>query len=63
LAEAKEHEEMAEMYRRNPHPLTSKNPAAIGEQHCRNIAKSYRQAAAKMQALAAMHEDMAKKAM
>ena len=59
--DAKEHEEMAEMYKKNPHPLTSKNPVAVGEGHCRYVAQRYRQAAAKMQALVALHDDMAKK--
>ena len=62
LVEAKEHEEMAEQYRRNPHPLTQKNPAAFGERHCRQVADRLRQAATRMQALAGMHEDLAKKA-
>ncbi len=60
-SEAKEHEEMAEMYRKNPNPLAAKHPYALGEQHCRDIAKRYRESAAKMQALATLHEDMAKK--
>ena len=61
-SEAKEHEEMAEMYRKNPNPLAAKHPYAAGVQHCRDIAKRYRESAAKMQALATVHEDMAKKA-
>lgn len=61
-AEAKEHEEMAEMDRKSSPPLAAKHPLAVGEQHCRSIAKNYRDAATKMQALAALHEDSAKKA-
>ena len=60
-SEAKEHEEMAEMYRKNPGGPAAKHPYATGEQHCRDIAKRYRESAAKMQALATLHEDMAKK--
>ncbi len=61
-SEAKEHDEMADMYRKNPNPLAAKHPYAAGEQHCRDIAERYRESAAKMQALAALHDDMAKKA-
>lgn len=60
-AEAKEHEEMAEMYRKNPHPLEAKEPWGVGQQHCRDIAARYREAADKMQRLAILHENMAKK--
>jgi hypothetical protein len=60
-SEAKEHEEMAEMYRKNPGGPAAKHPYATGEQHCRDIAKRYRESAAKMQALTTLHEDMAKK--
>lgn len=62
LAEAKEHEEMAEMYRKNPHPLEQKHPMAVGAGHCRYVAQRYRQAAAKTQTLAAFHEGLVKKA-
>ena len=56
IEEAKEHEEMAEMYRKNPPLLAAKHPWAIGEKHCRGIAERLRQAAEKTRALAAMHE-------
>ncbi len=62
LAEAKEHEEMAEMYKKNPPLLAAKHPWAIGEKHCRGIAERLRQAAEKTKALATMHEQAAAKA-
>src|SRR2546423_9765 len=55
-AEAKDHDEMAEMYRKNPTPMAVKHPEAIGEGHCHEMARRYREAAAKAQELAAMHE-------
>ncbi len=61
IAEAKEHEEMAEMYRKNPPLLAAKHPWAVGEKHCRGIAERLRQAAEKATALAAMHEAAAAK--
>jgi len=60
IEEAKDHEEMAEIYRKNPPSLASKHPGAIGYQHCRGIAERLRQAAEKTRALANMHEAMAK---
>lgn len=61
LAEAKDHEEMAEMYKKSPHPLTQKHPMAVGEAHCRYVAKKLREAAARVQTMAVMHENIAKK--
>jgi len=58
-AEAKDHDEMAEMYRKNPTPMAVKHPEAIGEGHCHEMARRYREAAAKAQELAAMHEQLA----
>lgn len=58
-AEAKDHDEMAEMYRKNPPPMAVKHPEAIGEGHCHEMARRYREAAAKAQELAAMHEQLA----
>ena len=57
--EAKDHDEMAEMYRKNPTPMAVKHPEAIGEGHCHEMARRYREAAAKAQELAAMHEQLA----
>ena len=61
-AEATDHDEMAEMYRKNPTPLAVKHPEAIGEGHCKEIARRFRESATKTQELAAMHEEMAKTA-
>ena len=61
-AEATDHDEMAEMYRKNPTPLAVKHPEAIGEGHCKEIARRFRESATKTQELAAMHEEMAKAA-
>lgn len=59
-AEATDHDEMAEMYRKNPSPLAVKHPEAIGEGHCKEIARRFRESASKAQDLATMHEEMAK---
>ena len=61
-AEATDHDEMGEMYRKNPTPLAVKHPEAIGEGHCKEIARRFRESATKTQELAAMHEEMAKAA-
>jgi hypothetical protein len=58
-AEAKDHDEMAEMYKKNPTPMAVKHPEAIGEGHCHEMARRYREAAAKAQELAAMHAQLA----
>jgi hypothetical protein len=58
-AEAKEHEEMAEVYHRNPPMLASKHPMAVGEGHCLYVAERLKEAANKTQALAAMHDKLA----
>jgi hypothetical protein len=62
LAEAKEHEEMADVYHRNPPMLASKHPMAVGEGHCRYVAERLKEAALKTQALAAMHDKLAEEA-
>jgi len=58
-AEAKDHDEMAEMYRKNPTAMAVKHPEAFGEGHCKEIARRYRESAAKTQELAAMHGQLA----
>ena len=58
-AEAKDHDEMAEMYRKNPTPMAVKHPEAFGEGHCHEMARRYRDDAAKAQQLAAMQEQLA----
>jgi hypothetical protein len=62
LAEAKQHEEMADAYHRNPPMLASKQPMAFGEGHCRNLAERLKEAGNKTKALAAMHEQLAQQA-
>jgi hypothetical protein len=61
-AEATDHDEMAEMYRKNPSPMAVKHPEAIGEGHCKEIARRFRESASKAQELATMHEETAKAA-
>ena len=61
-AEATDHEEMAEAYKKNPSPLAVKHPEAFGEGHCHEMARRFHEAAVQAQELAAMHEDMAKAA-
>jgi len=61
LAQAKEHEEMAEAYKKNP--MTNSSKFATGTvNHCEYFAQSFKEMAAKMQDLANMHEQMAKDA-
>ena len=61
LAQAKEHEEMAEAYKKNP--MTSSSKFATGTvNHCEYFYQSFKDMAAKMQELADMHEKMAKEA-
>ena len=61
-AEAKDHDEMAEMYRKNPSPMAVKHPEAFGEGHCKEMARRFRESATQAQELATMHEEMAKMA-
>ena len=56
-AAAKDHDEMAEYYRQNP-PRTTKFQV-FGEEHFKEIARRFRESAAKAQKLAAMHEQVA----
>ena len=56
-AEAKDHDAMAEYYRQNP-PRTTKFQV-FGEEHFKEIARRFRESAAKAQKLAAMHEQVA----
>ena len=62
-SEAAEHEELAKQYANNPgihemkHPMSGKTAG-----HCKYFAQAARKAAAQDRALAAAHEDMAKKA-
>jgi hypothetical protein len=61
-AEAKDHDEMAEAYKKNPSPMAVKHPEAIGEGHCHEMARRFREAATQAGELTAMHEDVAKTA-
>lgn len=61
LAQAKEHEDLAAAYKKNP--ITSSSKYATGTlNHCDYFAHSFKDDAAKMQELAEMHEQMAKDA-
>ena len=42
-AEAKDHDEMAEAYKKNPNPLAVKHPEAVGEGHCHEMARRFRE--------------------
>lgn len=65
-ASAKEHEELAEIYAKNPpNPaMESKHGTAFGQgsPHCKRWAELSAEQAKEAEALAAMHEDMAKAA-
>jgi hypothetical protein len=56
--EAKEHQEMALMYKKDPPLIASKHPTEVGEKHCRGIAEGLRKASDQMKALAAMHQSV-----
>jgi hypothetical protein len=58
LAESKEHQDMAEMYKKNPLTSSDKwNASTVG--HCDYIANALRESAGKMTAMAASHRQMA----
>lgn len=62
-AEAKEHEELAVDYKRNPQLGASKHPMAPNTaEHCKYFAEHCRKAAQELRAMAAAHEEMAKQA-
>ena len=65
-ASSKEHEEMAEIYAKNPPfpAMESKHGDAFGQgvSHCRKWAQLIAEQAKEAEALAALHEDMAKAA-
>lgn len=62
-AEAKEHDELAQEYRKNPSPMAMKMPmSGRSAEHCEYFAKSAREAAKAARELAASHEQMAKEA-
>src|SRR5713226_1632136 len=63
-ADAREHEELAEIYTKNPPfpAMGAKHDLAFGQgaQHCKRWAELYAEQAKEAEALAAMHEEMAK---
>lgn len=60
-AEAKEHEELAEEYRKNPSAISMKTPMSPNSaEHCLYFAKAARDAAKAARELASSHEAMAK---
>src|SRR5258708_6648 len=62
-AEAKEHDERAEVYSKSPNPHAMKHPlSGLTAEHCKHFAGYARKAAEQAQELAKMHEDMAKQA-
>ncbi len=61
LAQSKEHEQMAEQFRKSA--LTSSSKFAAGTlNHCEFLAQSFKQKAEKMQELEQRHEEMAREA-
>lgn len=62
-AEAKEHDELAQEYRKNPSAMAMKMPmSGRSAEHCEYFARSAREAAKAARELAASHEQMAKEA-
>ena len=62
-AEAKDHDEMIEAYRKTPNPRAEKTPGGVGTiEHCEFLAKSDREMAKALRDMAAAHEEMAKEA-
>lgn len=61
LAQSKEHQEMAEQYKKNLVTRSSKYVTGTVN-HCEYVAKSLKSDATQMQELAQLHEQMAKDA-
>jgi hypothetical protein len=62
-AEAKDHDDMIEAYRKNSAPQAVKAPGGVGTiGHCEFLAKSDREMAKALREMAAAHEEMAKEA-
>ncbi len=62
-ADAKAHEEMGELYKSNPMPYEGKHTyASVGLSHCKYWAELDTKQAKEAEALAVLHEDMAKAA-
>ena len=62
-AEARDHDEMIEAYRKNATTRAEKTPGGVGTiEHCEFFAKSNREMAKVSRKMAAAHEEMAKEA-
>ena len=62
-ADAKDHDEMIEAYRKAPTPWSSKTPRGVRTiEHCQYLAKSDREMATALREMASAHEEMAKEA-
>lgn len=62
-ADAREHDEMIEAYRKALYPRVSKTPGRAGTiEHCEFLAKSDREMAKALREMAAAHEEMAREA-
>ncbi len=62
-AEARDHDEMIEAYRKNPTTRAEKTPGGVGTiEHCEFFAKSNREMAKALREMAAAHEEMAREA-
>jgi len=62
-ADAKDHDEMVEAYRKIPTTRAEKAPGGVGTiEHCEFLAKSDREMAEALREMAAAHEEMAKEA-
>lgn len=62
-AEARDHDEMIQAYRKNPTSRAEKTPGGVGTiEHCQFFAKSNREMAKALREMAAAHEEMAKEA-
>jgi hypothetical protein len=60
-AEARDHDEMIEAYRKSTNSATGKTPGGVGTiEHCEFLAKSSREMAKALREMAAAHEEMAK---
>lgn len=63
VAKSKDHEEMGAVYEKSPLPYEGKFPyGTVGVSHCRRWAQLDREQAKQAEALAALHEDVAKAA-
>ena len=62
-AEARDHDEMIEAYRKSPTTRAEKTPGGVGTiEHCEFFAKSNREMSKALHEMGAAHEEMAKEA-